>query len=656
MKKRILPLFIISVISASCLFGCKKEEIEDMTQEDDSLPVDIISVEQGTLLIPETFMGNVLAERELKIYPKTSGEVLNVNVRAGDYVNAGDVLFRLNDSFAQLDLKTAQSTLNKTQAEVKKSEGSDEVLAQQKEWQALENENSKIADSSYSLTTANEDYDRQRHYLSEAKDKEDIAYKDYQKAANKYDKANWIMEAYEKLKAVEPAFLQMSLDQAANAAANPETGPSQEHIDQAKVLYGKLWGNEDERLFPSDVTSGGVASLKATMDTQFSKYSELRSAREGQEDKVTSAKRTVDKADKALQDEYTSYRQSVDNMLVKDIAGLEDQKRINQIDINASSIGVEKAKKNLEQYTVTSPISGYIGKVNIKEYETVSTGTEAVLISNTDSMTIEFSVTEKVRNNLSLGQDVSVEKDDIQTAGTIFEIAESADTQTGLFLIKAAISGSTGIMAGTKVTVTLNSYIDSGFIIPNDAVYHSAGQSYVFVAENGKAVRKDVTTGLFDTDRIVISEGLNAGDHVITSWSSELKEGTRLKENQVKNPVVTNGMFDADKNTGAKNTAPEAKEDTDPLSEAADEQVTDSLEGGNSVSTDQTKVRATTTVFVRSAPNTDDNGNKLGKAKPGDEFVRTGEENGWTRVVYNDSEAYIKSDYLTLVNDTGEAE
>ena len=68
MKKRFLLKIFTGAVLLSCLLGCnKKEAIDDMTQEDDSLPVDIISVEQGTLLVPETFMGNVLAERELKI-------------------------------------------------------------------------------------------------------------------------------------------------------------------------------------------------------------------------------------------------------------------------------------------------------------------------------------------------------------------------------------------------------------------------------------------------------------------------------------------------------------------------------------------------------------------------------------------------------------
>jgi uncharacterized protein YgiM (DUF1202 family) len=68
------------------------------------------------------------------------------------------------------------------------------------------------------------------------------------------------------------------------------------------------------------------------------------------------------------------------------------------------------------------------------------------------------------------------------------------------------------------------------------------------------------------------------------------------------------------------------------------------------------RVAATTTVFVRSAPDKDDNGNKLGKAKAGDEFDVISADNGWTKVKYDDQEAYIKSDYLTDISDRGEQE
>ena len=56
-------------------------------------------------------------------------------------------------------------------------------------------------------------------------------------------------------------------------------------------------------------------------------------------------------------------------------------------------------------------------------------------------------------------------------------------------------------------------------------------------------------------------------------------------------------------------------------------------------------VRTTETVNVRDDSST--SGNKLGSAVKGSEFVMIEAlDNGWTKIQYNDVEAYIKSDYL----------
>jgi len=642
MKKGVILYLFVTVILSLSLLGCNEAAQEQEAVAEELLTVDTIGAEKGSLVISESFMGVVSAEQELKVYPRTAGEVTSINVKAGDYVNAGDVLFQLNDEFAQLDLKSAKTNLSKTQAEVKKSQGSEEVLTQQKEWQALENQNSKIADSNTSVRTAREDYDRQVHYLGEAQDKENEANEDYKKAEKRYDKAKDIRNDYEDLQKEEKYFEGRSLEEAAGMTT--AEGPTQAHIDEAKRLLSKVYEGDSSKLYPEDVTPAGVAALKSTKDSLYNKYSELKSARESQEDKVTSAKRAADKADKTLQDEYTSYRQDVDNMLVRDISLQADNKRIQQIDVNASSINVEKAEQSLEQYTVTAPISGVIGKVGIKQYEFVSTGTEALLIENTDNMKIEFSVTEEIRNNLYQGQTVTIENGEKKITGQVIEIPEVADEQSGMFKIKAQIPGTAGILSGSRVSVVLDSYVDnSGFVIPNDAVYHANGKAYVFVAQNGQAVRKDVVTGMFDGDSIVVSEGLDAGERVITSWNSALKEGVKIKENPVKNPVVS------------VNTQPE--KESAPVT--ADAQIvndeSENAQGGDDAGKPAT-VKATTTVFIRSTPDKNSNDNKLGKAKAGDEFTMLGEEDGWTKVLFEGSEAFIKSDYLTKVDDGGEAE
>ena len=60
------------------------------------------------------------------------------------------------------------------------------------------------------------------------------------------------------------------------------------------------------------------------------------------------------------------------------------------------------------------------------------------------------------------------------------------------------------------------------------------------------------------------------------------------------------------------------------------------------------QVRATDIVNIRSSPSTD--ASSLGKTQAGDTFTRyEAMENGWSKIDYNGTEAYIKSDYLEVV-------
>lgn len=62
-------------------------------------------------------------------------------------------------------------------------------------------------------------------------------------------------------------------------------------------------------------------------------------------------------------------------------------------------------------------------------------------------------------------------------------------------------------------------------------------------------------------------------------------------------------------------------------------------------------VRTTDTVNVRSSDS--EEADKIGKAQAGTELKRIEERvNGWSKVIFEDREAYIKSDYLEVVTDT----
>lgn len=71
--------------------------------------------------------------------------------------------------------------------------------------------------------------------------------------------------------------------------------------------------------------------------------------------------------------------------------------------------------------------------------------------------------------------------------------------------------------------------VTGAVLIPSDAMFFESGVSYVYVVQDGKAVRSDVTIGLYTADTIAVTSGLTLGDEVITTWSSSLRDGVSVQ-------------------------------------------------------------------------------------------------------------------------------
>ena len=204
--------------------------------------------------------------------------------------------------------------------------------------------------------------------------------------------------------------------------------------------------------------------------------------------------------------------------------------------IAAAETGVDAARYQKDMYRLTAPIDGVVDAVNVKEKGNAAQGYAAFTISEKESMIATFYVTEEVKNFLRPGHEVVLENEDDKKSppvtGMITMIGTSTDPQKGLFKVEAEIftTGQKKLSGGVnvKLSVVSNAVADQ-LLIPYDAVYYEDGQAYVYVYTDGKAVRRDVETGLFNEDQIAITQGLNAGDAVITTWASGLKDGAKVE-------------------------------------------------------------------------------------------------------------------------------
>ncbi|MCD8221511.1 MAG: efflux RND transporter periplasmic adaptor subunit [Clostridiales bacterium] len=255
---------------------------------------------------------------------------------------------------------------------------------------------------------------------------------------------------------------------------------------------------------------------------------------------VENAKNSLDAAELALsqaQDDLS--RQSV----LYAGGGISEQTYKQYQDaVTSAQISYNDAKVNYENQISYSqfvaPITGLIEVCNIEKFDQVSTNDLLCVISGRGARVVSFYVTERVKNQIREGDLITVEKDGEEYEGTVYEVSVMADSDTGLFKIKARMDESMDeyvLPTGSSVKLYVTSQsVQDVMAIPVDSVYYDGGLSYVYTYdEDGSILHKvQVETGLYDSDWIEIQSGLKFEDQVLTTWSSELGEGTsvRLKE------------------------------------------------------------------------------------------------------------------------------
>lgn len=211
---------------------------------------------------------------------------------------------------------------------------------------------------------------------------------------------------------------------------------------------------------------------------------------------------------------------------------LAAQAALKSTELNLESIrtGVESAEYQMTLYHLTAPISGTVESVNVVENNFTPSGTAAFVISNASSKTVTFYVPNDVRESIQPGQGVSVTNVGETYQGAVTEVGGIV-TADGLFRVKAVLDDALALPDGLSVELITSAHLEAeAVLVPTDALYFDTGDTaYVYIAQDGKAVRRDVTIGLYSAETAAVTEGLDGGEEVIVTWSAGLKDGAPIR-------------------------------------------------------------------------------------------------------------------------------
>ena len=539
-KKSVLALGLVLTMSVS-MVGCgssKKTETEKVN-------VEVQTPQSGEVTLDTDYIGTVSPEQQVYVVPLVSGTVTQVNYAVGDTVKEGDVLFRIDDEAAQLQMDNARAAYSQAQAGVNAATGGARHLQNYQTEQgidSMEDSLDQVRDSIKDMESQIDTLGTQETQLSQAVTaaQANVAAKNQALAQEQLK-----LESLQKAAEAGNAFSAGSTTEAGTGSTGTaESGGTV--VGETGAASGTAGSGTASGTAEAAGTTGSTGATASDLAIQEQKTKvataqlELTQAQEAlsqAQSGLSAAKSGKSQLESALDTTKTQKDTLKDNLnTTKETYEITKNEVYPQTDatyaaqLAQANVGLESAQYQMDMYTIKAPISGQIESISVEKDTMASAGNPAYVISNKDSMTVTFNVAEKAKNELKVGDAVEVERGGETFAGTITEVGTMAGPQTRLFQVKASVIGAGDkLPSGVSVKVHATTQREqSGLVIPYDAVYFSAGDAYVYCVENGKLVKTPITVGLMNDNEVSVEDGLNAESQVVTTWSSKLRDGAEV--------------------------------------------------------------------------------------------------------------------------------
>ena len=233
-----------------------------------------------------------------------------------------------------------------------------------------------------------------------------------------------------------------------------------------------------------------------------------------------------------------------------------------EADVAAGKAAVQTAGLSLGYATVTSPISGRIGRALVTEGALVGQGdaTQLAVVQQLDPIYVNLTQSStdllKLQQAMSSGQLKTVGKDKAKVTlvtddgrpyplpGKLLFSDISVDATTGAVTIRAEFPNpNRTLLPGMYVRAQLEQAVDeSAIVVPQQAVMRDLnGSSVLVVGDDNKVAARPVKTGSAQGNSWVITDGLKAGDRVIVEGIQKTKPGAPVKPVPWKGPAAEAG-------------------------------------------------------------------------------------------------------------------
>jgi len=294
-------------------------------------------------------------------------------------------------------------------------------------------------------------------------------------------------------------------------------------------------------------TSGRVTAVNINAD-QFMESGDLLLQLDDRDERLAVELATVQLADaERLVQRYTTVNAQDANIP-------ESQLDDAQAAVDSARIALEQAKVDLDRRRITAPFAGRVGLTEIDVGDRIDTNTQITTIDDRAVLLVNFSVPEVYVERVSRGTRVNLRLWDAANeavSGEIIAVDSRIDVNSRSFIARAAIDNADDrFRPGMAFEISLSASRGTFLSVPDVAVQWGADGAYVWIADKGVAVRREVSLVKRMANAVLVDGDLAENEQVVMEGIQSVRAGAALR-------VLTPNELDASLRAAAPATTDE---------------------------------------------------------------------------------------------------
>lgn len=518
-------IVLCALIAAACASGSQDEGDES---------IEVVTVHRGSIATSVTAVGSVRPGAEAGLSFEISGRVSEVLVPAGQEVQQGQVLVRLDSGQLELQVRSAQASLDAARAQLAQTEAGPKA------------EEIRIAEGQLDAAQAAVDQAiaQRDQLISGTKDSEILLAQGQVDTAQA--RVTQLLRQVEQARAQDPGpeteiarveveRAKIALDEAQNEYGKALDRPWEDQeirdswakqVQQAQLNYRAAQAQLQRALNSEKAFSVGLQVLQAQVEEAQSALASAQVQLQQTMDSDAPRRAASDASVAAARAQRDIAQAQLDLLMA---GSSSNELAAAQANVDQAQVALDSARLDLERATLRAPLDGIVSDVDVDPGESVGPQLRVVTMVSQEGYSVEADIDEADIGWLQLGQAVEITLDafpERQLTGRILALLPTGLMDLGVVSYRSVIAIDptdlplrSGMTANVKI---VRESRENALLVPNRAIWidTESGRPFVERAAGGEVAASFIEQGLVNEEYSEVLHGLEEGDSVIVRTAS----------------------------------------------------------------------------------------------------------------------------------------